>query len=163
MTNYAKQIALVVSQQQATLTSALKKWIDRRATAVAVSFFEWTLSKRPVQEAIADVFSENTPMCRVIDRVVNDAIDDMDREVDVDDVKGLESTIEDALENLEMNAANIQNLDRAISEIIEEAEIPAGNIQGLGDAIAEALVDNEDLKKQLADAVLKAVVAKFLS
>lgn len=80
------------------LKMRVRKWFNRKVDAMAVAFVAWLLSKPAVQNEVAMAFSSGTPMCQVLDRAIDSALEDDRRSVDAEDIHGLDKVIEEAVE-----------------------------------------------------------------
>lgn len=98
------------------LRQRLSVWWFRKVSWALASIVGWALSRREVQQVIADAFSGQTPMCKVL----REAVDDREVSVDADDIVGLSGAIDNALEHLEIDAENVNGLSKEIEAHLEE-------------------------------------------
>ena len=118
----------------------IRKRIELKLEQLAIRFFAWAIAKPSVQRVIVEQFEARyTPMCLALSNAINNVLEGEGREVDADNVSGLERYIEHAL---------------------EQAEFDAKNIQGLEEAIANHF-DKNDLQEELADAVLAEIANRL--
>lgn len=79
----------------------------------------------------------------VLERFIDDKLENMDRVVEVDDVDGLENYVEKEVEsqlnNFEPDADNIQGLERFVENVVDSFQIQVDNIEGLDDSIEEKI------------------------
>lgn len=138
--NMTRTITMIRSGQ---FLAPLKQRVNAIIEQKLAAFFGWALSKRAVQEEIADAIQGNTPLCHLIRGVCEDVLD-RQREVDVDDITGLERYVEQAIE-----------------EAGRDLEIHAENVKDLDDAIAEVINRDEDLQEELTNAVCKTMAERL--
>ena len=138
-----------------------RAYASRKTEAAVSAFFLWALSRREVQEKVADLLSSNSPLCRVLHDVVENSVSsarddlerDLNREIESQVESVLESQVEHALERFEPEARNINGLDRAITDAVESAledhEVNVDNITGLTQyvetSINEARIETDQI------------------
>ncbi len=109
----------------------------RKRDSVLRSIVRWFFSKRLVQEELVNVFSGNTPMCRLVFNTLEDAMRGIT--VDVDNVEGMERYIghqmDDALRDFNVDADNVEGLDKYLEEQLESLQ------EEIADKVVRELVD----------------------
>lgn len=106
------------------LLEDLRKRTQNRREQFLLALVKEAIKIPAVQHAIADEFSSNTPMCRVLDQAVESRMDHV--EVEADDVVHLESTVEGCIEryfngnDFSLDAEQVNDLDDAIEKVVEE-------------------------------------------
>ena len=113
-------LATTLAQKLNQTKSDLSRRFDAQVENTLARFIGWAFSKRAVQRAIADKINCQTP----IGRMLNDHIESTHREIDADDIDGLdqyiERAVESALDNLEIKAEQVSDLAEAIQATMEE-------------------------------------------
>lgn len=147
----ASKLKLVTDKYVAS-RQRLKVRVERKLSDVAVFVMDWMLGDPRVQRVIAVRIQNNTgALCRVIEDAAGEAVKNADRDIDADDVTGLDNAIESAVENMEINASDLKGLEDEVTSIVEEMtiEVKAENVDDLEDAI-ESILDDKvgELVKQ---------------
>lgn len=135
---------------------SLTAWWSGVLERLAVRVVNWAFSHSSVQKAFVEHVSCGTPIGRALNKRIDDAMDEFDREIDADDICGLdrwfENSFEEAMRNFSIHAEQIEELDEAITEQLEVGiTVNADDVKGLDDAIGEAtehLID-EKLSKAI--------------
>lgn len=128
-------ITRTVSQfRSGNLGRMFADWRDQQIAR----FVGWVLSKRAVQQVIADQFRGETPMCRVMERAAEMAAQ---RSIQADDVEGLDRYIEDALNHLEIEAENVKGLDSEISNAVDQAFEDDDRVKAVVDNVCETIAE----------------------
>jgi hypothetical protein len=116
---------------RASLAQRLQDWREQ----ILAESVAWLLSHRAVQHKVADVFSSNTPMCRVL----SDAIESYNRQVELDDIHGFDRALEEAItscfENFDVSEA------KGFEETVERAVDQAFSDERFREEITSAVVE----------------------
>ncbi len=148
-----KQIAKAAQYDLAvafhTRNEHFKAWLHNKVEEQLVLFFQWAFSKNAVQRAVAQTITCDTPIGRMLNSHIDDAVEHGRSEgIDADDVQGLERYVEETVE-------------RAISDFsdnsLEDAVMEAIDI----DKVAERVSENSDFQEECTKAVLEEMVSRL--
>lgn len=148
--------------------SQVNKSIDLVLSAVV----KRALSSRRIQNVVVGSVSCSTPIGQALNHHIEGMVEDVDRELDADEVKGLDRFVENSMEDWfrhnEIEPESIRNFDRAVSESVESAlednlddYIKAGieklDVEGMVERAVDSYVARLVMKTQRQSPSLKVV------
>jgi hypothetical protein len=109
------------------------EWFERQLAA----FIRWAISKRAVQEAIAEQFSGATPMCRVLKDAIDSAVDGLE----VPTPRDIEEAVDSALQHFEIDCENVKGLDSEIANAVDQAVEDDDRVKAIVDNVCETIAE----------------------
>jgi hypothetical protein len=135
---------------KSSMRDRINHWVELKLYRVVA----WLFKQDAVQRAIVDQISCTTPLGYLLNRHIDNALSDHQKEIDACD--GLNREIEDCIERM---------LDREIEDCIERMldnfEVDAGNVKNLDTAVMEIVADDKDTQTELVGAVCQEIAERL--